>query len=162
MNVNSNASMHRPSMGPALAAALLLLCASGSALAASTTLEGKGTYVVHRALMPLADGGAVVHTTASTVASANTTAGGVMFGECAGLAHLSAEGEAKSRVYCNFSQGGEDRFVMEADMGLEGGEIRIIGGSGKWKGATGAGMLKRTGENGGTGTYDYKFDITTP
>ena len=85
-----------------------------------------------------------------------------MMGECAGLTHVDPDGKAKSRVYCDFSEGGEDRFVMEADMGLDGGEIRITGGSGKWKGATGSGTMKRTGETEGTGTYTYKFDITTP
>lgn len=157
----ANALTRGPSAVLALVS-LLMAVGAGSALAANTTIEGKGTYVVKRALMPLADGSAVLHTTASTVASSNSAEGGVLFGECAGLAHVDPEGKAKSRVYCNFGEGGPDRFVMEADMDLESGNITITGGSGKYEGATGTGSLQRTGENGGTGTYTYKFDITTP
>lgn len=142
--------------------ASILMGASATTLAASTTLKGKGTYYVQRQLMPLADGGAVLHTTAATVASAGDSEGGVMFGECAGLSHLDSEGKAKGRVYCNFSHGSDDVFVVEADMRLDGGDVRIIGGSGKWSGASGTGMLKRTGEKGGQGTYQYEFNISTP
>ncbi len=160
----SKANLANSSRSAALLAlvATALIGASDAAIAAATTIKGKGTYFVQRELMPLVDGGAVVHTTASTVASSDASDGGVLFGECAGIAHLSSEGKAKGRVYCNFSEGGKDAFVVEADMRLEGGDVRIIGGSGKFDGATGSGMLKRTGESGGSGTYTYEFSITTP
>ena len=151
----------RPTAVIALVAAVLI-GASDAAFAAAMTIKGKGTYFVQRELMPLVDGGAVIHTTASTVASSDASDGGVLFGECAGIAHLSSEGKAKGRVYCNFSEGGKDAFVVEADMRLDGGDIRIIGGSGKFGGATGSGMMKRTGESEGSGTYQYEFSITTP
>lgn len=141
---------------------LALLFVSGVAKAASITIKGKGTYFVTRSLMPLADGGAVLHTSASTVASSDVSEGGVVFGECAGLAHLTSEGQAKTRVYCNFTETGAGVFVVEADVSIDGGEVKVIGGSGKYAGATGSGMLKRTGEGDGQGTYEYQFDITTP
>lgn len=152
----------KPSAGLIAFVVAALVCSSGMVLAASTTVKGKGTYFVQRELMPLADGGAVIHTTASTVASSDSSEGGVLFGECAGLSHLSSEGKAKSRIYCNFTESGKDVFVVEADVSIEGGDVRVIGGSGKFSGATGTGMLKRTGEDGGKGTYDYEFNITTP
>jgi hypothetical protein len=162
VTIKTNTSIRRPLAGLTAIAAVLVICSSGAALAATTTIKGKGTYFVKRALMPLADGGAVIHTTATTVASADSSEGGVLFGECAGLAHVGGDGDAKSRVYCNFTQSGDDVFVVEADMSMEGGSARVIGGSGKWKGATGTGMLKRSGEDGGTGTYQYEFTISTP
>jgi hypothetical protein len=139
-----------------------LIGVPGDAAAAAAALKGKGTYFVKRTLMPLADGGAVLHTTASTVASSDSSDGGVLFGECAGLAHIDGDGKAKGRIYCNFTEGGKDVFVVEADIGIEGGDVRIIGGSGKWSGASGTGMLKRIGEDGGTGTYLYEFNISAP
>jgi hypothetical protein len=158
----ANTTLRKTLAGFIAAAAVLAFCAPGSAVAATTTVKGKGTYFVKRALMPLGDGGAVIHTTATTVASADVSVGGVLFGECAGLVHISGDGQAKSRVYCNFAESDDDVFVIEADMGLEGGAVRVIGGSGKWKGASGTGTLKRTGESDANGTYEYEFNIVTP
>jgi hypothetical protein len=42
------------------------------------------------------------------------------------------------------------------------GQVEIIGGSGKWAGATGSGTFKRKFSSGNRGTYEYEFTITTP
>ena len=151
----------RLSATAALSAAVL--CAAGAVSAATTTVNGQGTYFVSRDLLPLANGGAAVHIKATTVVSAQPSDSGLMFGECAGLAHL-AEGESyRSRLYCNFTENGSDGFTIQADNGLEGGEVTVIGGSGRFEGATGSGSLKALGEeDGGRGRYSYEFKITTP
>ncbi len=45
--------------------------------------------------------------------------------------------------------------------GIE-GKVEIIGGSGKWTGATGTGTIKRKWAQGNRGTYEYEFTISTP
>ena len=158
-------STHSRRAAPRIAAAVLAaatLCSAGLAAAETMTVTGKGTYFVNRELMPLADGSAAIHVAATTVVSAEPSASGVMFGECAGLAHLAADSTYKSRMYCNFTENGTDTFAIQGDMTPEGGQVLVIGGSGRYKGATGNGKLKALGEEGGQGRYSYEFQITTP
>jgi hypothetical protein len=42
----------------------------------------------------------------------------------------------------------------------DGGAIKVVGGSGKWKSATGT--VTPNGEQDGQGLYSYEFTITTP
>ena len=41
-------------------------------------------------------------------------------------------------------------------------KAEIIGGSGKWSGATGSGTFRRKYVDGAKGTYEYDLTITTP
>jgi hypothetical protein len=43
-----------------------------------------------------------------------------------------------------------------------GGTVKIIGGSGKWAGASGDGTLEAKSADGYGGSYSYEFRITTP
>ena len=45
---------------------------------------------------------------------------------------------------------------------LGGVAIEIIGGSGKWQGATGSGTIDRTRYRIGSGDFTYEVKITTP
>jgi len=154
-----NSNTRRAAAALVVAAAL---CTTGTAAAETMTVSGKGTYFVNRELMPLANGGAAVQITATTVVSAEPSTTGIMFGECAGLAYLTAEASYASRLYCNFSENGKDRFAIQGDMDPEGGEVKVIGGDGRFKDATGSGKLTAIGEEGGQGRYSYEFKITTP
>ncbi len=159
--MNSKTRLSRR-LGATAVLAAAALCAAGSASAATTTLSGKGTYFVNRDLLPLANGGAALHIKATTVVSAEPSESGIMFGECAGLAHLAEDATYRSRLYCNFTENGDDSFSIQADNGMDGGEVTVIGGKGRYKGATGSGTLKPLGEDGGQGRYSYEFKITTP
>jgi len=162
MNSNSNVSRRAVSTGAAAILAAAALCATGSAAAETMTVSGKGTYFVNRELLPLANGGAAIHITATTVVSAEPSETGIMFGECAGLAYLAADASYISRLYCNFSENGKDTFAIQGDMRPDGGEVKVIGGGGRFEGATGSGKLTALGEDGGQGRYSYEFKITTP
>jgi hypothetical protein len=158
--VNSKINASRRAAAAVLAAAAL--CATGTAVAESTTVKGKGTYFVQRELLPLANGAAALHITATTVVSAEPSESGIMFGECAGLAYLEQDASYRSRIYCNFTENGTDSFAIQGDMDKAGGKIAVIGGSGRFKDATGDGKLTALGEEGGKGRYSYEFTISTP
>ena len=158
--MNSKINASRRTAAALLAAAAL--CAAGTAAAETMTIKGKGTYFVQRELLPLANGAAALHITATTVVSAEPSDSGIMFGECAGLAYLERDASYRSRIYCNFTENGTDSFAIQGDMDKEGGKITVIGGSGRFENASGDGKLTALGEEGGQGRYSYEFTIATP
>ena len=160
LNIKTMTCVRAASTGAVIAA--LLVCATAPAMAETVTLKGRGTYFVKRNLMPLSNGGAALHTTNTTVVSVEPSESGVMFGECAGLAYLAPDATVSSRVFCNFSENGKDSFVVQGELSPDGGAIKVIGGSGKWKDATGTGSISPLSENDAEGRYSYEFTITTP
>jgi hypothetical protein len=87
---------------------------------------------------------------------------GFIFGDCAGLAYLSPTGDVSTSVYCTFTESGGDSFDLHGRGDGVSGSVEIIGGSGKWAGATGTGTIKRKWAQGERGTYEYEFAIATP
>jgi hypothetical protein len=159
---HTNTSSPALRTGVAALVATLVLCLSGTATADTVTLKGRGTYFVHRALMPLGNGGAAVHVTNKTVMSVEPSETGVMFGECAGLAYLTPDAKYASRIYCNFTESAEDTLVVQGDVSPDGGKLAIIGGSGRWKDATGSGKIMPLGEDDEQGRYAYELQVVTP
>lgn len=163
MNTMKISSGHRALTGAiATVAAMAVLSIPVAVTAETVTLKGKGTYFVNRDLMPLGNGGAVLHTTNTTVVSVEPSESGVMFGECAGLAYIAPDSSLRSRLYCNFSENGTDTFVVQADLGPKGNGIEVLGGSGRWKDATGTGKVTPVREADQQGFYTYEFHISTP
>lgn len=144
-----------------LAVGLAFACSSATA-AETVTYSGTGTYVVTRSLLPLASGGAAIQQVNDVVATIEPSETGFIYGDCAGLGYLSPEEEFSVDVYCTFAENGEDRFDLKGHGSHGEGAVEIIGGSGKWTGATGTGTLKRRFAEGNRGTYEYEFKITTP
>jgi len=122
------------------ATGLILLAAAAGAPAETTTYTGSATYTAHRELLPLSNGGAAVHVTNRVVGTISPSdSGGFIFGDCAGLAYLSPEGEVSIDNICTFREDDENAFTLRGKAGIEGGESTIVGGTGKWAGATGSG-----------------------
>jgi hypothetical protein len=65
-------------------------------------------------------------------------------------------------VYCTFNETGDDSFDLHARGDGTSGSVEIIGGSGKWAGATGSGTIKKKWAEDVRGTYEYEFKIATP
>jgi len=146
---------------PSLALGLALVCSQ--ALAGGTvTYTGTGSYVVTRVVLPLASGGAAIQQVNDVVATIEPSESGFIYGDCAGLGYLSVDDEFSVDVYCTFAENGDDRFDLKGHGSHGEGTVEIIGGSGKWTGATGTGTLKRKFAEGNRGTYEYEFKITTP
>ena len=154
-------------MGNMLGKALLFLltatgvCASASA-GETVTYRGTGSYVVTRTVLPLASGGAAVHLINDTIATIAPSESGFIYGDCAGLVFLPPTGNPSTSVYCTFNETGDDSFDLHARGDGTSGSVEIIGGSGKWAGATGSGTIKKKWAQDARGTYEYEFKIATP
>ncbi len=154
-------------MGNMLGKALLFLATAASVCAPVSagepvTYRGTGSYVVTRTVLPLASGGAAMHLINDIIATIAPSESGFIFGDCAGLAYLSATGDATTSVYCTFTETGSDSFDLHARGDGADGSVEIIGGSGKWAGATGTGAIKKKWAQDQRGTYEYEFKIATP
>ncbi len=146
-----------------LVATLASLIFGTASAGEAVTYTGTGTYVASHLLMPLGNGGAAVTLTNRTVATISPSDPGFIFGECAGLGFMTAEGDMPETIfYCTFRETEEDSFDLKGLRGLEGGKAEVIGGSGKWAGATGTGTFQRKYQGGNRGSYNYELTITTP
>lgn len=144
------------------AVAVTLVCGAASA-GETVTYKGTGTFVATRNIMPLANGGAAIHLSNDVVATLEPSQTGFVFGDCAGLGYMSAEGEYSVDAYCSFAETAVDAFDIKAKLkSTVGGTVEVIGGSGKWAGATGTGTIKPKSIAGNRGSYTYEFKITTP
>ena len=146
-------------------ATLALAVSSLSAAAAGETVTyaGTGTYTSTRALLPLSNGGAVLHTVTDTVASVQPSESGFMYGDCAGLAYLSPEDEMTVRTICSFDLTAADGFVVSLEGDPEAGvSVEVMGGRGKFEKASGTGKARQTFLEGDRGSYEFEFKITTP
>jgi len=129
----------------------------------TVTYRGVGTFVANRSTLPLANGAAAFQLANDVVATIAPSESGVLYGDCAGLGYADAKGEYSARAFCTFAETETDGFVIDASVepGV-GGTVKIIGGSGKWTGATGDGILEAKADDGYGGSYSYEFRITTP
>jgi hypothetical protein len=129
-----------------------LLCISTSAFAGETTKYTGTVYATPvKHLMPLGNGDAVlVIELAGIVALSDKppTLGTLV---CTGMGLQKADNTTATDFYCNIKQNDADSFdfkgnAAEAD-GKSKGSFDIVGGSGKWAGATGKGKFKRVSES---------------
>lgn len=141
---------------------VMLLMSPAASVGETITYKGTGTYEVMRAVLPLANGGAAIHLSNNIVATINPSESGFIFGDCAGLGYLTVESSYSADVYCTFTETGDDSFDIKGVVRDAGGNVEIIGGSGKWTDATGQGSIKRKYSAGSRGSYEYVFSITTP
>jgi hypothetical protein len=129
-----------------------LLCISTSAFAGETTKYTGTVYATPvKHLMPLGNGDAVlVIELAGIVALSDKppTLGALV---CTGMGLQKVDNTTATDFYCNIKQNNADSFdfkgnAAEAD-GKSKGTFNIVGGSGKWAGATGKGKFKRVSES---------------
>jgi hypothetical protein len=142
--------------------ATLVLFGGAVSAGESVTYRGTGSYVLTRAILPLANGDAVMHLIHDAIATIEPSESGFIYGDCAGLAHLTVENEYSSQFFCTFTETEGNSFDLRGRDEKDGASVEIIGGSGKWTGATGAGIWKRKWGQNNRGTYEYEIKITTP
>ncbi len=106
----------------------------GAAVSAGepVTYRGTGSYVLTRAIMPLANGDAVMHLIHDTIATIEPSESGFIYGDCAGLAHLTVENEYSSQFFCTFTETEGDSFDLRGRDEEDGASVEIMGGSGMW------------------------------
>ena len=143
--------------------AIALAASAGAGAGETVTYKGTGTYSVTRSLLPLANGGAALLLVNDTVAAIEPSESGFMYGDCAGLGYLDADGKSSLNALCTFDVTAADGFVIRIDGDPEAGaSTRVIGGRGKFADATGTGTLRRKYVEGDRGSYEFEFKITTP
>jgi hypothetical protein len=97
------------------------------------------------------------------VATIEPSESGVLYGDYAGLGYADVGGEYSARAICTFAETETDGFAIDATVEPGVGDIvKILGGSGKWAGATGDGTLEAKTADTYGGSYSCEFRITTP
>ncbi len=145
-----------------LAVAIAAL-AFGTAWAGETvTYTGSGTYVSSQLTMDLGNGGTVFGARNQGVATISTSPPTLLFAKCLGLGLITGDDDYTADVYCTFRANDQDSFDVKAKTGAKGGTAEVIGGSGKWAGATGTARMNRTSQAENGGTYTFELEITTP
>jgi hypothetical protein len=82
--------------------------------------------------------------------------------KCVGLGYLPPDGDHAMDFYCTFSANDEDRFDVKGTDGPKGGTATVIGGSGKWQGATGSGTFMREASTETTGSSSFQLELSIP
>jgi len=143
----------------ALAASVLL---AQTADAGTNNYTGTGTYLTQELTMNLGNGQTVFSARSEGMATISTEPPVLLEAKCMGLGLITGDDKFNAKVYCTFRQNDDDSFDLVADSGPGGGEAKVIGGSGKWKGATGTATFERTATTENGGSFSYKMTISTP
>jgi hypothetical protein len=140
-----------------LGCAVLLLAAQG---AAADSIEYTGRIYADRSanLLPLANGNGAMTVEVVGVAAMSGNPPSLFKLGCAGLGLVDKEGEATVEVYCTFYESETDAFDLKGKVHKGEGSFDVIGGSGRFAGATGTAKFKRNeaGEDG-TGIIEVKM-----
>lgn len=151
---------------PVLLASLVSSLVWGhTAIGGTMSYTGSGTYAGVVAQVTLGNGDTVTGVRADTVATLSTDPPVLLYGRCIGMGLIPVEGNEAgyhTDFYCTFRQNDEDAFDMKGSDAIDRINLEVIGGSGKWAGATGSGSMKREIEQTGQGTFTYQVKITTP
>ena len=114
-------------------------------------------------LMPLGNGDGVLIMQSSGIV--------VMSGEpptmhelsCSGMGLEKPDENVTTDFYCNIKENSEDSFDIKGTVGGEGaGGFDVIGGSGKWSGATGRGEFVRVEEAEKSNKTVFQVELTVP
>ena len=129
-----------------------LLCITTSAFAGETT-KYTGTVYANpvKHLMPLGNGDAVLVVELAGIVALSDKPPTLGTLVCTGMGLQKADNSTSTDFYCNIKQNDADSFdfkgnAAEAD-GKSKGSFDVVGGSGKWAGATGKGRFKRVMES---------------
>ena len=140
-----------------------LMLAAGSALAGETSsYTGSGTYTAQKLTLTLGNGDIVFSGWNESIAAISTDPPTLLSGKCVGLGRVTAEDELSNDIYCTFRANDADAFDIKGHSDSAGGKGEVIGGSGRWEGATGTVRMSRTSQSEDSGSFTFELDITTP
>jgi len=140
-----------------LACAVLFLAAQA---ASAETIEYTGRIYADRSanLLPLGNGTGAMTVEAAGIAAMSGNPPSVFKLGCAGLGLVDSAGEATMDVYCTFYEDDTDAFDIKGKVHKGEGSFDVIGGSGRFAGATGTAKYKRLDESDdGTGVIEVKM-----
>ena len=144
-------------------ALLVVLFLSNSVYAGQTSKYTGTVYSTPvKVLMPLGNGdGVLLMQSAGVVAMGDPPAMHAL--SCSGMGLEKADENTTTDFYCNIQESDEDSFDIKGTVGGEGaGNFDVIGGSGKWSGATGRGEFVRVEEAKKGNKTVFQVELTVP
>ncbi len=138
------------------------LAMAGTATAGTKTYNGTGNYASQNLTMNLGNGKTVFGGHTLGLATISTDPPTLLVAKCMGLGLITVENKYGAEVYCTFRHNDNDSFDLLLDTNEKGGIAKVIGGSGKWNGATGTAKFTRTSTQEDGGSFSYQLTITTP
>jgi len=123
----------------------LMVFTSAVAAGETVTLTGTSTTVATKTLMPMVrDGDTVVIGTNDGYAAVSTNPPSLMQIRCSMLGMVGATNEEyHADFYCALRDLEGNGIDLKGEDRANGGEVTVLGGSGKYQGATGSGSFKR-------------------
>ncbi len=147
-----------------LALALLLLATAFAEISAGEkkTYTGSGRVFGSETSMTLGNGNIVKMLRSEGIATISTNPPSLLDMKCVGMGLLTTDNQYTGEYYCTLSENDTDSIDIQGKDDAKGGTANVIGGSGKWKGATGGGDFKLVSTNNDLSTFTYKLTITIP
>ena len=124
-----------------LCAISLFLCVP----AAAETLEYSGRVYAERVaqLLPLGSGTGILTMHAVGLVAMSGDPPSIFSLICSGLGIQNPEDVTTTEVYCNLAEDAANSFDLHGNFKDGAGEVKVIGGNGRFAGATGSGKFKR-------------------
>lgn len=132
------------------------------------TIKYTGTVSGHpvKHLMPLGNGDAVLTMQSIGVIALSGTPPTINTMKCSGLGYQTVDDKTTTDFYCNIAENDEDSFDIKgtaSEVNNEAdGSFKVIGGSGKWKDATGKGKFIRYDKTDTSNKMFLEMEITKP
>ena len=139
---------------------VMVLMIANTAMAATETLTGRVYATATHTLMPMGSGNAAISEEIVGIVAIGGDSPLIYNLTCIGLGIQDTENKFINNVYCTFKRNDNDSFDIEGKVIDGKGNLKVIGGSGKYAGATGKGSYVRSAD-GGEGLGLVKFKIKT-
>ena len=139
---------------------VMVLMIPNAAMAGTETLTGRVYASVTHNLMPMGNGSAAIVSETVGIVAMGGDSPMVYQLTCVGLGIQDTEDKFTSNLYCTFKHNENDRFDIEGRVKDGKGNLKVIGGSGRYAGATGKGSYVPSAE-GEEGLGLVKFKIKT-
>lgn len=144
-----------------VAGALIVLTVGASRAGETVIYRGSEIYGEStETLTALPTGDTVILERTTLVLTSEESPQGGLEGKCLGLGLRTAANGYRGEFFCLLSETEDDSLVLKASRTGGKGTIEIVGGSGKWQGATGSGSYKVELSTGSVS--DYELKIVTP
>jgi len=113
--------------------------------------------------MPLGNGEGVLIMQSSGIVAMSGEPPTIQALSCSGMGLQKLDESTTTDFYCNLKENTEDSFDIKGTAGNEtGGEFDVIGGSGKWAGATGKGKFVSVIQSEEGNKNVFEVEITVP
>lgn len=143
---------------------LVLLVITNSVVAGQTSRYTGTVYATPvKILMPLGNGDGVLIMQSSGIVAMSGDPPTIHAMSCSGMGLQKTDNTTTTDFYCNLKENTDDSFDIRGRAGDEtGGEFDVIGGSGKWAGATGNGKFVRVIQSEEGNKNVFEVEITVP